>query len=152
MVHKYKIGAQIVVHCDINDGYDAITKLGWTGVIVGTREHDYKDDFSSSYGPEYVVNIEDPDDDETRTGWHIGENNLRLLKGETSTMSDIKKDLKLAKLSDDDRLLYEEGIIELDGTPTALGLELANAKLFEAKKPAVLSDVQAAVAKRTSDK
>jgi hypothetical protein len=67
---------------------------------------------------------------------------------ESTTMSNITLDIKLAHLSDTDRLLYQEGIIDDNAEPTALGHELARTKLFEAHKADILRDVQEAVAKR----
>ena len=58
-------------------------------------------------------------------------------------------DVQVSDLSEDDRILYTEGIINLDGSPTTAGWDLVRLALFEDKKADVIKTVKKVVASRT---
>lgn len=57
-------------------------------------------------------------------------------------MSVTNADVQVAKLSADDRLLYDEGLINVDGTPTTAGWDLLKMVVFDANKDGVVALVK----------
>lgn len=60
-------------------------------------------------------------------------------------------DVQIHNLSDDDRLLYDEGLISIDGKPTSDGWEILKGIVLNEKKSALVQLVKEIKAKKEGE-
>lgn len=57
-------------------------------------------------------------------------------------------DIKISKLSEDDRLLYDAGWADYDGKPTSTGWEILKGIVFDANKTALIELAKTVIASK----